>query len=213
MTSFKRFKIVSDTPVDKFTYYHCNTKSSWYEYLNSHFDKKLFFETLNYRRTTSNAAFRLSGLEIKVGILLMNEDQSKHPTVSGAVLPSIVMDSVLAIYSILEGLSVLSYFSSIPDCRRQKEIYQSERKGKIPKGIKHELGKNVSAKFKALKALRDRCMHQDCADLLDKPDYGEVFETKKITPHLTLLANYLASMRSENNPLPDSNLFEFQDRA
>lgn len=207
----KRFQIVPIEYGSQQNYYHCNTKRTWQTYLNSYFRSHLNERQISFNKTVSNASFRISGLELKIGILLADDEArvGRNQTLSGAVKPSIVIDVVLSTFSILEGLTMLSFVSSLtPD--KQSEIISKENRGdKISKGLQAATGSPHKSKVKKLRELRDRCIHQDHADLKEGLDYEHIFETAAIRPHVELLYNYLKSLETEENQLPDTNLREF----
>lgn len=100
-------------------YYHCNTKRTWQSYLTSAFKESFSESKFDYGKAISNASFRLAGLEVKVGLLLADDEAKirKNQTLSGAVRPSIVIDSILSTFSILEGLTMLSYLANLKQDR------------------------------------------------------------------------------------------------
>lgn len=207
----KRFRIVPHYYDQKTEYFHCNTKRTWQIYLTNHFSKKLAKSDLDFNKAISNASFRLCGLETKLGVLLSDDELhiDGHQNLSGAVRPSIVIDCVLSTYSILEGLSMLSYLSNVDTERRATEIAKKKRGDKISKGIKYEIKRSVSSKIQDLRKLRDRCIHQDCADQKDDLDYAQTFETGSLKPYLEILTEYLKVMTDSEYLYPDTNLSEF----
>ncbi|MCA0961260.1 hypothetical protein [Salipiger bermudensis] len=205
-----RFRLVADPEIPGYDFFQGNTKRTWFEFLNKRFEDEFVFDQIDYRKTTSNAAFRLAGLEVKFGLLRLNEERINGgcpETLSGAILPSIAIDSALAIYSVLEGLTMLSYFCSLTASdMRTEEILKKDRGDKFAKGFKFETSCKATKEIAALKDLRHRCMHQDYADRKDGPDYGEVFEWTKISPHFDLLSRYLTGVALKSDCPPDSNL-------
>lgn len=207
----KRFHVVATEYETEPSVHFCNSNKTWERFLNARFSVSLFGSSIQFHKVTSNAAFRLSGLELKVGLLLSDDEfrirQGK--LLENFLRPPLVMDSVLAIYGILEGLSMLSYFVSLSPDRRQPEINRVARGDKIAKGIKAATGTNVSQEILQLKALRNRCTHQDEADRQEGYDSEFVFDVRCLRPHVGLLYEYLASLASLENPMPDTNLNEF----
>jgi hypothetical protein len=192
-------------------YYHCNTKKTWQGFLTEHFAEKFCDRNFHYNKSISNASFRLAGLEIKIGLLLADDEAKirKKQTLSGAVRPSIVIDSVLSIYSILEGLTMLSYLASLEE-NTFVEVIKRDRRGKrISDGFSIATNENRDQTIKQLTDLRDRCIHQDCADLKDGLDYEHVFETASLRPHVELLHKYLVALETKNSSLPETNFREF----
>lgn len=192
-------------------FYHCSTKRQWQTYLTDFYGAKLDRKTIDYSKAISNAAFRICGLELKIGILLANDEAklAQKQYLSGAVEPSIVMDSALSIFSILEGLTFLTFLTSLPPERVGQEVAKEKRGDKIGKGLKHAIDRNVSSEVKKLRELRDRCIHQDCADLKDGVDYEHAFESRSIKSHCGLLFDFLKSMETKENPMPDTNINDF----
>lgn len=218
----KRKKQVSREPIKRFFiaaveydtpsgFHHCSTKREWQSYLTDYYGPKLNRETIDYTKAISNAAFRICGLELKIGLLLANDEAklARKKYLSGAVEPSIVMDSALSIFSILEGLTLLTFLTSIPTERVAGEVARKNRGDKIPKGLKYAIKRNVSSEVANLRDLRDRCIHQDCADLKDGLDYEHAFESKSIRAHCGLLFEFLKSMETPENPMPDTNINDF----
>lgn len=207
----KRFYIAAveyDTPSG---FHHCSTKREWQSYLTNFYGPKLDKETIDYTKAISNAAFRICGLELKIGLLLASDEAklAKKKYLSGAVEPSIVMDSALSIFSILEGLTLLTFLTSIPTERVAGEVAKTNRGDKISKGLKYAIKRNVSSEVASLRDLRDRCIHQDCADLKDGLDYEHAFESTSIRGHCGLLFEFLKSMETPENPMPDTNINDF----
>jgi hypothetical protein len=192
-------------------FHHCSTKREWQNYLTNHYSSKLNKTEIDYSKAISNASFRICGLELKLGILLANDEAiiANKKYLSGAIEPSIVMDSVLAIYSVLEGLTYLSFLMSIPADQVITEVVRIPRGDKIAKGMKHSIGRKVSSEVGNLRALRDRCVHQDCADLKDGLDYEHTFASASIRAHCGLLFDFLKSMETSENLMPDTNINDF----
>lgn len=192
-------------------FHHCSTKREWQTYLINFFSLKLDRSEIDYAKAISNAAFRICGLELKIGILLANDEAkiANKKYLSGAVEPSVVMDSALSIFSVFEGLTFLSFLTSIPKERVAAEVARNPRGDKIAKGLKHAINRNVSSEVANLRNLRDRCIHQDCADLKDGLDYEHTFESNAIRAHCGLLFEFLKSMESPENAMPDTNINDF----
>lgn len=208
MTRFVISPLEQDTPLK---YYHCNTKREWQTYLHGYFDHKLSLSEIGFDKTISNASFRLSGLEVKVGLLLGDHEQSQlnKNLISGAVRPSIVIDCVLSIYSILEGLGPLAHIANTPAPYRNSIINADSRADKIAKGIKSVTGLTWNKNLNALRDLRDRCIHQDVADRKDDKDYMHVFQIDRIVPHLTMIHSFLSALGTEENIMLETNLSDF----
>ena len=192
-------------------FHHCSTKREWQTYLTNFFGPRIDAAIIDYTKAISNAAFRICGLELKIGLLLANDEAklAKKKYLSGAVEPSIVMDSALAIFSILEGLTLLTFLTSLPTERVVVEVAKKNRGEKIAKGLKYAIKRNVSSEVAKLRDLRDRCIHQDCADLKDGLDYEHAFESTSIRAHCGLLFEFLKSMETPENPMPDTNINDF----
>jgi hypothetical protein len=207
----KRFHVVSTEYETEPSVHFCNSNKKWERFLNARFSHGLKGSCVQFQKVTSNASFRIVGLELKVGLLLSDDEFRirRGKLLESFQRPPLVMDSVLAIYGILEGLSMLSYFESLPPNLRDSEINKGSRGDKISKGIKAATGENVSAKVLQLKQLRNRCMHQDEADRLQGYDFELTFDVRSLRPHVGLLYEYLASLASLQSPLPDTNLNEF----
>ncbi len=207
----KRFYIGAVEYETPSAFHHCSTKREWQTYLFNFFSLKLDRAEIDYSKAISNASFRICGLELKIGILLANDEAkiAKKKYLSGAVEPSLVMDSALSIFSILEGLTFLSFLTSLPTERVAAEVARNPRGEKIAKGLKHAIHRNVSSEVKKLRDLRDRCIHQDCADLKDGLDYEHTFESNAIRAHCGLLFDFLKSMESPENAMPDTNINDF----
>ncbi|MEM8776424.1 MAG: hypothetical protein AAGF53_15420 [Pseudomonadota bacterium] len=207
----KRFQLIPTEYGTPAVFFHCNTPKTWQNFIKAHFTKRLSEKELKFQKTISNASFRLAGLEMKIGLLLA-DDEAKvigSKTLSDAIRPSIVIDSVLSTFSILEGLTILSYLSSLSAEYRIGQIARKKRGNKISKGLKVSMGKSFSSEVNRLRTLRDRCIHQDSADLKDGRDYEHVFRTDELRPHIELLHSYLKSLETEKPRLPETNLKEF----
>jgi hypothetical protein len=210
-TRHHSFKLVSTNVPTPERFYHCSTKNEWLRFLKKHYEKKLLWCEIDYEKTLSNAAFRLCGIEIKFGLLLTHNVAVKaeqNGSISGAVLPSIVIDLVLAIYSTLEGLGTLSFIASMPPPAQQTEVDKTSRKRKFPKGIKAATGEDVKKQMEILIKLRDRCIHQDEADRADGKDYEQVFSMAALSEPLRILGLFLKSMEADENEIPSTNLFK-----
>lgn len=209
-----RFILVPLEFESKRRYYHCCTKREWQVFLNSYFEKHLNIHEIDFKKTTDNASFRLTGLEIKIGLLLAtleSEQGGQSQTLSGAILPSIVIDTVLSLFSIFEGLGTLSHIAHTKPDFRGKLIEESQRGGKIMKGIRAVVRKNPKKVIQDLRDLRDRCMHQDRADLLPGKDYEHTFGINKIVEPISLLHEFLEAMADSNSPLPNTNLSHIEE--
>lgn len=209
-------------------FYHCCTKRQWQTFITPYFSDFLSLSELAFDHTISNASFRLSALEVKIGLLLA-DDEARTPRqtpaeiglLSGAVRPGLVIDCVLAMYSIFEGLGTLSKIAHTPREHRQKFLAANNsnekqikkvklaRKNQIAKGVEAVTGTRCNQELSSLTKLRDRCIHQDCADLQGDLDYEHVFETNALYKSVELLCQFLLAMRSDDRSIPQSNLLEF----
>jgi hypothetical protein len=208
-----RFALVPYEYQSKARYTHCNTKRTWQIFLTNHFKEELNTKEIRYDRTVANAALRIAGLEIKIGMLLADHEQRKYGEhiLSGTIRPSIVIDCVLSIFSILEGLGTLSYLSSASPNLENARTQDSSRYRKWEDGVKERISRPIDDVLSKLRMLRDRCIHQDRADLKDDHDYEYIFEIAAISEIIAILNDFLLSLSSEKNPIPQTNFGEFSE--
>ena len=194
-------------------YFHCCTKREWQSYISPYFEQRFYSNEISYSKTVSNASFRLPTLEIKLGLLLA-DDEVRVPQnsandvglLSGAVRPGFVIDSVLSIFSLLEGLGTLSWIASLPGPDRSSLKNRQSRKNKFTQGVAMTIGRECNIEIDHLTSLRDRCIHQDCADLQDDLDYKHVFMTSALMTSVSLLNEYLDALGDGKRTMPKSNL-------
>jgi len=145
----------------------------------------------------------------------MADDDAENPTLDGGVKPSIVIDTVLSLYSIFEGLGTLLFLMNKPweertnptDKSLEKE--KKRRRGKWKAAIGEHLKQDVSSEIESLVHLRDRCIHQDQADLKNETDYDKTFDPSAISPHFKLLDKLLRSLSTKHNAYPKTPISEF----
>lgn len=216
-TGHKYFAVRPCQPDDKLGFFRCSEKDEWQHFLHRNVTPCDDPQDDPWYITKSNCAFRLSGQELKVGLLLSDFPKGKKYRQAGklkerpdarkkltpAYRTSLIIDFILNAYSIFEGAGTLSFEEGV-----NKSGVHPKKMGKAwISGIatifdvsREDLAERLNAE---LISFRDR-IHQDNAQAEEKggTDYSHMSRDETFSSAYRLQKELLLQLAQRDVRLP-----------